>query len=335
MAGLAVILGAGASFDCADADIAQIDPGWTPPLVQELFANRTTFNPILLKYPKAAALSGQIRDEVRAKRSLEDVLRDLTSAPQETVRRQVWEIPLYLQELLGEVSEHFAPGAGTRYDTLVHVIDRSKYDHVLYITVNYDRFLERALERFYDVSFDHISRYCELGRKWALVKLHGSVNWGRRLQNGIVTDGVLKVTGPNLDLASEIVVLPGYQSAHRQRDVAFYYPSIAVPIGGKEEFACPPEHIEAMGQRLRDCSGFLYIGFSCLDSHVIKLFSTVPTFSRFEIVNGTSAFGRDAYARLAAASSAFSGCVPEDVTSEFGFREFVRDGHLRKFLSVI
>jgi hypothetical protein len=304
-------------------------------LVQELFANRTTFNPILLKYPKAAALSGLIRDQVLT-RSIEDVLRELSAVPQLTVQRQVWEIPLYLQELLGEVGEYFAPGgAGTRYDTLVHLIDRSAYDSVLYITVNYDRFLERALERFYDVSFNNIYSYCEPGRKWSLVKLHGSVNWGRRLQNGSVENGVLTIKGESLDLAGDIEVLRGHQHSHRVRDVAYYYPSLAIPIGGKEEFACPAAHLQVMDRQLRECSGFIFIGFSCLDSHVINRFAQVPRFSRLEMVNGTHAFGRSAYTKLAAASPVFDGCRPEDVTTNFGFREFVRDGRLQAFLSVV
>jgi len=337
MPGLAVILGAGASFDCADAEIAATDPEWQPPLVQGLFANRrSSFNPILLKYPKAAALAPQIRMAVQQGTSLEDVLRELEEVPQDAVRRQFWEVPLYLQELLGEVSQRYAPGAGTMFDTLAREIERSKYDHVLYLTVNYDRFLERALESLYDVSFDHIDKYVERGRKWALIKLHGSVNWGRRMRNGMFNgDGVLTVNGAQLDLEGDITVLSGYQGPHRRRDLAEYYPALAAPLGGKEEFQCPRAHLSVMDERLPDCSGFLFIGFSCLDLHVVKRFAAVGRFSRFDMVNGTHALGGAAYRRLAAASPAFSNCVPEDVTSDCGFLDFVRGGHLRDFLSVI
>ena len=97
----------------------------------------------------------------------------------------------------------------------------------------------------------------------------------------------------------------------------------------------PRPHLSAMDERLRDCSGFLFIGFSCLDSHVVKRFAAVDRFSRFDMVNGGHAAGRSAYGRLCAASRAFSNCIPEDVTSDCGFLEFVRGGHLRDFLRVI
>ena len=42
--GIAVLIGAGASNDCTDADLGEINPEFRPPLAVDLFVNRPSFN---------------------------------------------------------------------------------------------------------------------------------------------------------------------------------------------------------------------------------------------------------------------------------------------------
>ena len=70
---------------------------------------------------------------------------------------------------------------GTKYDTLVSTLLGSKFDQVLFLALNYDLLLERAITSYDDVPFDHLDSYLPRKKKWSLIKPHGSVNWGRQL----------------------------------------------------------------------------------------------------------------------------------------------------------
>src|SRR5262245_12368851 len=94
--GIAVLLGAGASFDCADPDLNELNNEFTPPLAVDLFRNKPSFNNILTKYPKAEALSADIRSAVLAKKNLEEVLRGLQDSSDLITRRMFFQVPLYL-----------------------------------------------------------------------------------------------------------------------------------------------------------------------------------------------------------------------------------------------
>jgi hypothetical protein len=332
MAGIAVILGAGGSFDCAQPGMAGVNMDWRPPLVHQLFESR--FTKILRKYQKVAAIQPSIQDRIDVNNeNLEAVLKRLAAAPQLPIRRQFQEVPLYLQELIGEVGMHFTSGMGTRYDTLVSLIEQSSFDSALYITVNYDRLLDTALARLYDQQFNSTDDYCPSDRRWALFKLHGSVDWGKRVLNGRIRDGYwvdLDAGESDPKLASEITVLGNHQQ--RQKDsIEFYYPALSVPIGGKEDFGCPPAHVDELKRRLQKCSHVLVIGFSCLDTHVVNLLRGLPSLKHMLIVNGDAEpNGRSAFNRLRTVTSNF---VADEVIVPTGFGAAMRGGDIPDFCS--
>lgn len=336
MPGIAIIIGAGASWDCANASTGRINDAFRPPLVGELFQNRNGFNDILNKYPKARALSGRIRDGLAAGRGLEDILREISQAPQETSRSQYFQVPLYLQELLGEVSAHFISAGGSKFDTMVAALDESGYDNILYVTLNYDIFMERALRDRYDVRFRDINDYCPDGRDWALIKLHGSVTWGQRLLNGSITNPgspfEMTMEGePQLD--DKVIVLRGYAGRERIKDDAFYYPSLAVPLGVKD-LACPESHVRTMLRRIEDCSTILMVGFSALDQHILENFKRFKGVTRIGIVNEDAVRAREVLKRCRPYNACFKVVVPDEVIFDRGFGDFVSSGKLRTFLSV-
>jgi hypothetical protein len=283
---LAIVLGAGASKDCvAEGGITEFESNWRPPLTAELFAPRPSFNEILRKYPKVSAVSENIRVRLRNSENLEDILKDLISVGSPQVKKQVWEVTFYLQELLWTVSEKFVMSGGTKYDTLVQRLLSSEFGQILFFTLNYDLFLDRALSTFDDVFFGSIDSYFPADKRWSLIKPHGSVNWGRQLLNGRSDtqnpDLVLGQMDGEPDLASDIEVmkvgLSQLQVNQRNPEGKMFFPAMALPARGDKDFVCPTQHVEKAEQFFAQCKTFLFIGFSGLDPHVLALFAKVPS----------------------------------------------------------
>lgn len=337
---LAVIIGAGASHDCAREGVNELSNDYRPPLVQELFEFRPAFNAILRKYPKAEDLSPTIRTKVKKGAYLETYLKDLASEEKLVFRKQYWQVPLYLQDLLGEVSAHYVRSGGTKFDELVRSIEKSPYDQVMYVTLNYDLFLERALEGLYDVTFSSMDHYCQDKRGWWLVKLHGSVNWGQRVTNrpqGGDNNSLLLLNRmeSDLKLEKEITVLQGYQENSRFDGEHFYYPTLAVPLEAKAFYSCPQGFVDQIVEYFALCSDYLFIGFSGRDQHVLQLLTKVPRVRKFSVVCGSQRGADSLFGSLASVNQQFNGqhLVPDyrNVIT-MGFFEFVATDHLDSFL---
>ena len=172
-----MITGAGASFDCTG--IEPRDGGWIPPLVKELFAERPAFHPILGLYPDAQTLAPDLRIATRTGSvGLETYLRDqVLHSPSAYDRRRYRAIPLYLQHLPHEVSENYTTHP-VNYDRLINGVLRSA-DEVIFLTLNQDTILDSRLEQHAHVR--SLSDYIRPDFAWSLIKLHGSVDWARRI----------------------------------------------------------------------------------------------------------------------------------------------------------
>ena len=179
---LIVITGAGASYD--STGIEPRDLNWQPPLVKELFAERAAFHPILDFYPDAQTLAPDLRVATRTGSvGLETYLRDqVLRSPSAYDRRRYRAIPLYLQHLLHEVSEHYTTHP-VNYDRLINGVLRSA-NEVIFLTLNYDTILDSRLEQHAHVR--SLSDYIRPDFAWSLIKLHGSVDWARRIV-GVIT----------------------------------------------------------------------------------------------------------------------------------------------------
>jgi len=333
---LTVILGAGASYDCVPPNTATVRPEFHPPLTKDLFSLRTSFDRILARYQKATGLSQDIRTRLSQGENLESILQEYASESSLTFKKQYWEVPLYLQEVLGEVSKHYVdPGGATSFATLVHEVERSDYDEVMYLTLNYDRFMEQAIEKVYGDRVDHMGAYTPRDKKWFLVKLHGSVNWGRRLRNPFEWVGneaaMFDSFDSDLSWDKEIRMLSGHQQHDRYIDKDYYYPALAVPIEGKDNFVCPGPHVEKAGNFLEKCTDFLIIGFAALDQPVLELLGNVAEVRKLTIIDKNNVEGKKVLDKIIRANSRFSG-YPADVLHSATFSDFMEHLHLRKFL---
>jgi len=284
---LAVILGAGASYDCASIGVTSIDHNYRPPLTSGIFEGRRPFQTILEKYPKARTLASTIAVRVTRGEPLEAVLRGLRNSKEEHIIRQFWQIPLYLQELFGEISFNYTSEA-ENYSYLANRLLGSEFEKVAFVTLNYDLLLEKSVGTITSNSGiqwkpKELSFYVELNRKWMLIKLHGSVNWGRvlvtrRRMGGWTHEGMLDhfdalALSLERSLVRDITVL----SSHQDRSIQtggthnLCYPAISVPVEGKYEFVCPKEHVDAAKDFLSSCHNFLIIGASGKDKDLLEL----------------------------------------------------------------
>ncbi len=253
------------------------------------------------------------------------------------MKKQYWEIPLYLQELLGEVSAGYVRTGGTKFDTLVNAITRSPFKSVLFLTLNYDLFLENSMRRILDVRFPSLADYCVTGRRWNLTKAHGSVNWGRPIVNTgfSATDFNDPLANLNEDPKfGDTTHLAGHKDSARMLNGVFHYPALAVPLEGQKESVCPVAHIAFAKEFLRDCIAFLFIGFSGLDQDVLNLLSAVDRVQSLMVVCEDRKGALTTYNRITSTNRNFQTFpAPEaGATFEKGFAAFVDNRELDRFL---
>jgi hypothetical protein len=180
------------------------------------------------------------------------------------------------------------------------------FERVLFLSVNYDLFLEAAIERYEAHEFTSVNSYVPDSKKWLLVKPHGSVNWARTLENcPKYGDGLPRAPS---DLQEAPRFTPGirlvYRSAERNdyyvpgstEEVGYLYPQIVVPVDRPKEFVCPPSHSDQASAFVAECRNFLLIGFSAHDDDILKLLKRMPARSRLTVVSSGDA--RKVYDRI-------------------------------------
>ncbi len=351
-----VILGAGASGDLISLKVGRpTDQDLRPPLTFELFNER--YSPILDRYPRARSLAAVVLDRLSRDEALEAIFRNLAESNEPHIVRQFQEMPLYLQELLHEVSAGFC-SEPVNYSRLVNRLLASDFERVAFVTLNYDTLLDQALGTI-DVRGKIFEMDGYVRDNWMLVKLHGSVNWGRKVMQPKKATGHLfrqfseialpPTVSPNdfaesptaeylansfpkvLDILEDQVVFREGRSDSARRDGEdFYYPAITIPVEGKAGFSCPPEHVLSLQEFLPTCRNVLIIGVSGKDDDLLKLLKEhLPPCDTVSIVAHSESATSDAARRFnevpPLAAAAKGGVHTE------GFSTFVRQRGLEKF----
>lgn len=301
-----VLLGAGASFDSATTGYIASEP-WRPPLVTELFSPR--FNGVLSGYPMVRNAAPEILHATTlrepAQLGLEDFLRTAFRDSSDTDDRRVFVgVPLYLQDLLLRVSTAWAI-APSSYQLLDGLL-RRHFDEVIYITLNYDILLDSVLaaRRPLEVFDDYVSSET----RWALIKPHGSITWGRRIiQDGAMTGW--RFHDPPAEFEQDEALdhswttdLTGLRRRSGTSREGSYYPAISVPLGpGIKSFNCPSVHLEWLAARLAaaDAIDLLTIGYSGTDRDVLDLIAEHGGDVRSALVIAQDVVSaKDAFARV-------------------------------------
>jgi hypothetical protein len=355
---LVVLTGAGASYDCA-SELVDKNELMRPPLVKDLFARE--FAEILGRYPLAQAAAADIRraiapesqNAVPLERHLRERMRDSDDAH---TKRRYRQIPLYLQDVLYTVGDTNGGGYTTEPDNYNALVNRAlELDDVLFLTLNYDTLLDDRLF-IYD-SLDSLDAYVS-NPKWALVKLHGSVNWGRPIPFlkpepalaevdramgvGLPIDR-FQIINRLIDTPRELLTdedielrLQPRLDERRYDDPTVYYPAVSVPVGEQDELVCPLEHLNAAREFLHreDALDLLVIGYSGLDREVLELLrASGKPLRRLLVANGSEPAGLEAGERLQGACGGNG--VLEDSVFRGGFTELVRTGKLAEFIASI
>lgn len=141
---LTILLGAGASFGCG-ARGPRPNGSFFPPLAKDLFS--PMFDNILSIYPRLQRRTDEIRSRLAQGQNIETILRDLYQSAEKHSRYWPFQIPLYLRVLLWGISQDYSTGT-TKYDTLVRQVLESEFARVMFLTLNYDLFLDDALEGY-------------------------------------------------------------------------------------------------------------------------------------------------------------------------------------------
>jgi len=331
---LTVILGAGASYDV----IPSVHRGntvksssYAPPLTRGLFEiDANVQKDILSRYPAAQSAASYLRVEIAKGRDIEEILREMRDSPERRIQEQMKEIPLYLQELFGRISENYTDEP-VNYNILLDKTLISSMEHIMFITLNYDLLLEKAL-KMEGVVFNNVSDYIPSGRSWSLIKLHGSVNWGRKLLNtpnkGNDLSGLLdNIHQINIeeDLDGEITL--DYSYLNRPHTSNHMYPALSVPVDGDYKLNCPSKHIEHLQLFLMECRNFLIIGVSGKDQDLLSLLAGVNNVNSVGIVGASSV--SDIEEKILKSVGQFQGKVR---TYNKGFSDFITND-LDSFLS--
>jgi hypothetical protein len=178
---LIVVVGAGASYDCSRS---LRDDEFKPPLVTLLFDGRTSFAKILHEYTLAEQAAADIRPAIASgATAIEEFLRTrLRDAEDAYARQRYWQVPLYLQHLMHTVSQTDGHGYTIQPDNYDALLNAALVlDEVVFISLNYDTLLDDRLFA-YPPGLENIYSYIHDRRNWSLIKVHGSVNWGRPLE---------------------------------------------------------------------------------------------------------------------------------------------------------
>ncbi len=335
---IAVILGAGASFDLIPLgnENAILNREYKPPLTDNIFSLHQNLEPILDNYKRAYTAIGWIRNCLRNKdTTLEGMLRMLKESKEISKIKQFRQIPLYLQHLFSDICKHFCRHP-MNYASLVSEGDRSDISSIAYITLNYDLFLEAALEQEYGYPFNKIDQYIPDGQKWIYLKLHGSINWGRKIKAPAIRntgepiiallDDVTKLDFDK-DIEQEIEIDDSYNK--RPQSAKKMYPAMTIPVDNKYEFTCPLPHVEKLESFLKDCRNFLIIGVSGKDKDLIDLLKrNIPESSLVYLVGGK---------QVAESEQRFKENIPQFQKVKWdkyddGFSNFIIGGGINQFI---
>lgn len=280
---LAVLLGAGASYDVCPERGPIKEPIYRPPLVANLFEERA-FDLTLEDYPAAHSIMSLVRTRMRpaSGAKFEEVLGDLINNPSPYYQRQMTYVPLAFDSFFRKVSSRYTMEPINYSDLINRTIGQGI--HTAYITLNYDTLLEQSLSKIAGRGLPTDDSYVS-SSDWMLVKLHGSVGWGYPWAStddaGNLRDAAAKLGSPERTADRIRVGLPESLVA----DNELFYPAIALPIAGKYGFVCPPKHIEALAAFLDACESYLFIGLSAQDEDLLEfLTKSVRRSHRVEIV---------------------------------------------------
>ncbi len=213
---LMVVFGAGASYDSVPSRPPNKFPlPHRPPLVDELFADRSEFAEPMSLFPKIHPIIPNLR-AIPEDSTLEQELEKLQKQSREHPARhgQLASVRFYLQYMLSQCqdrwNEDVAKGI-TNYNVLLDDIERlrRKEERICMVTFNYDTLLEAVLHTI-NIEVRDIHDYVA-DEYYTLIKLHGSVNWAREVETVIDANHGFDVAHELIAKADKLVISQRYR----------------------------------------------------------------------------------------------------------------------------
>lgn len=364
---ITVIFGAGASYD-SDRQISprygedptrSPDAFLRPPLATNLFDRNEVTGPILDTLPvlqsAATRLSGLqgvgVEDELG--RLQDEAATDPVRAQQLVAAR------LYLRASLRQISESWSGRCHglTSYSWLndvLHGVRQQTGDDLCYVTFNYDRLLDEAVERLYGVRFGSVGDYVDAVPGVEVHKLHGSLDWvWPRPDMGDWASGNPDVQARSLLLAGAVnrsadegetfvVERADHRSEFRRRRrstglvapmgwIVPHVPALAIPVRKKYSLVLPEVLVERMKRRLEATTRLIVIGWRAQEDHVLGLLRDHLRANRATLV-----VDRDMAEAAVRARTLVDAAVPvgEVVTARLGFSD-LRAEEITTFLTKV
>jgi hypothetical protein len=340
---LTIVFGAGASYDAVPAFPPAVSHLHRLPLADELFENRGILADVLAqaRLKSCWPIVPRLRKAgVSVEQELERLSAESERFPEG--RRQLAAVRYYIQMAMALCGEQWliASRGITNYVALLDQIDRyGKADEpVLLVTFNYDLMLEHALAlrgRTFSTIADYVA-----DPRYKLVKVHGSVNWGRQIvgpPESMRVASIETIIDRNIETAAEIRLSNGYFVVPSQPQFGSppadhgipLYPAIAIPLqDSKTDFECHQTHVEVMKELLGRTTKLLTIGWRGRERHFLKLLREANCTTPW--VHAVGGSRETAEATLAALKE--GGIFGPQEASERGFSGFVESGEIEAFL---
>jgi len=334
---VAVILGAGASLDAWNGTGPPANPTWAPPLAKDLFGARDIFWRVLETYRGAQVLASDLGELVRRGLNIEQKLREYSEHRDGRVRNHFKHVPPYLRDLLNTVVREYTgehpPGTHLRF--LMKLLTSNL--QLAFVVLNYDDYVELSLSAFDErLRIRTMDDYVAPGRPALVGKVHGSVDWGRPMED----KGNWEASVLTLDLSKRPSQILLEQSRSRSREwftqdrKQMLYPVLTAPLAGKghTDLVCPAEHLDALREFLSDCRDLLVIGTSGQDDDLAALLASCLSEVKIaHYVNGDRQAAEQVHDRFSARVPAFRSA--STVFYDEGFRAYTGSEELDAFLA--
>ncbi len=335
---LMVIFGAGASYDSAPSLPPGLKPHrHRPPLADELFADRDEFSQVASRFRRCLPIIDPLRHRPKGV-SVEQRLEEFNSQSDRDPERhrQLAAIRFYLQVMLSECVDRWnnVTRGVTNYATLLDQIRHSsKGEETCLVTFNYDTLLDRALGTIGKPIGD-INAYIS-GDEWKLIKIHGSVNWGRELDDVLPSGSLnseqiaqeLIERAPNLKVSQRYRVITSNVVSGVVKEIDLF-PALAIPVETKRHHECPDEHLQALRACLPKVTRLLSIGWRASE---IPFLDLLKKNVRREVSLMVVASGKDTAGKV---RDKLRKSVPHREIEAFdgGFTDFIRQQKADAFL---
>jgi hypothetical protein len=278
---LLVVFGAGASYDSVESFPQEQHP-LRPPLAKDLFDQRELFVDIASYFHQISPILPLLRPR-NGNVSVEQELQRLQADAASYSKRhsQLAAVRYYLHYCLWRISQEWQQkvvrGRGSNYHTLLDKIaqHRRADDAVALVTFNYDTLLEDAVlpvlgrtDTLVDFTLDDYIKH-----DYKIFKLHGSVNWAHPIETPAPpafgfwdTLSYLIDLAPKLKISDEIEIIKN----HLLEGLPLLYPAIALPLQEKNDYECPPDHVETLRTVLPRVSRMLIVGWRAMEAHFLR-----------------------------------------------------------------